>query len=105
MRRKVKKKMSVLGIFVTFLLTFVITGFVYKSIMNTGKHDIYEEEYNEIITKVPKSNINFDISDSIFSSSDKLNSTNAILIRLKDNTTLMQQNSEGSIFPASMTKM
>jgi D-alanyl-D-alanine carboxypeptidase (penicillin-binding protein 5/6) len=39
------------------------------------------------------------------SSSGKLNSTNAILIRLEDNTILMQQNSEEKIFPASMTKM
>jgi D-alanyl-D-alanine carboxypeptidase (penicillin-binding protein 5/6) len=39
------------------------------------------------------------------SSFGKLNSTNAILIRLEDNTILMQQNSEEKIFPASMTKM
>lgn len=36
---------------------------------------------------------------------DKLNSPNAILIRLTDDTVLMQKNSEEKIYPASLTKM
>jgi D-alanyl-D-alanine carboxypeptidase (penicillin-binding protein 5/6) len=38
-------------------------------------------------------------------SSDKLNSPNVILIRLKDHTILMQKNSEERIYPASLTKI
>lgn len=38
-------------------------------------------------------------------SADGLNSPNAILIRLKDNTILMRKNSEQRIYPASLTKI
>jgi len=105
MIRKVKKKKSGICIFVTLLLMFIIIIFAYKPIMISGKQDIYEEEYNDLITTVPQSKIEFGTSDSIFSSSNKLNSTNAILISLKDDTILMQENSEEKIFPASMTKI
>jgi len=49
------------------------------------------------------SSIEPDLSVSI--SSDKLNSSNAILIRLTDDAVLMQKNSEEKIYPASLTKM
>ncbi|MBP3039503.1 D-alanyl-D-alanine carboxypeptidase [Bacillaceae bacterium Marseille-Q3522] len=38
-------------------------------------------------------------------SPDELNSSNAILMRLTDDTVLMQKNSEEKIYPASLTKM
>lgn len=38
-------------------------------------------------------------------SPNNLNSPNAILIRLEDNATLMQKNSEEKIYPASLTKI
>ncbi len=54
-------------------------------------------------TPVPPAKIKTDPSVSI--SSDKLNSPDAILIRLKDHTILMQKNSEEKIYPASLTKI
>ena len=107
-------------IFVTFLLTVVTAALAYKSIISPGKHHIFEKEYDDKTssysslkitpdsfddrtTPVPSSKIEPDPSVSI--SPDKLNSPNAILIRLKDYTILMQKNSEEKIYPASLTKM
>lgn len=83
MVRKVKKKKSGIRIFVTFLLTVVIAALAYTSYPSlTIEHD-----------------------PSVSKSSYKLKSSNAILIRLKDHTILMQKNSEEIIYPASLTKM
>lgn len=43
--------------------------------------------------------------DSSFISRDELYSPNVILVRLKDNSVLMQKNSEEKIYPASLTKI
>jgi serine-type D-Ala-D-Ala carboxypeptidase (penicillin-binding protein 5/6) len=80
-----------------------IAAFIYKSIIIPGNHQIFEKEYYDKKTPVPPSKIEPDSSVSI--SFDKLNSTNAILIRLTDDTILMQKNSEEKIYPASLTKM
>ncbi|KOA20049.1 D-alanyl-D-alanine carboxypeptidase DacF precursor [Clostridium homopropionicum DSM 5847] len=120
MVRKVKKKKSKILISVAFLLMVGITAFVYKSIIILGYQHIFEKEYDDKTTlysslkitpyssddrttSAPSSNIELDPSVSI--SPDKLNSPNAILIRLKDYTILMQKNSEEKIYPASLTKM
>ena len=120
MVRKVKKKKSGKHIFVALLLMAVIAAFVYKFILVPGNHGIFEEEYDDktssysslkIIpdssddrtTPVPTSRIEPEPTVSI--SLDKLNSLNAILIRLKDHTILMQKSSEVKIYPASLTKM
>ncbi|MCM1566167.1 MAG: D-alanyl-D-alanine carboxypeptidase [Dehalobacter sp.] len=120
MVRKIKKKKSGIRIFVTFLLTVVIAALAYKSIITPGNHQIFEKEYDDKAssysslkvtpdssddrtTPVPSSKIEPDLSASI--SFDKLNSPNAILIRLKDHTIMMQKNSEEKIYPASLTKM
>jgi len=120
MVRKVKKKKSGIRIFVALLLMVVIAAFVYKFIITPGIHQIFEKEYddktssysslkitpdssNGRTTPIPPSKIEPDPSVSI--SSDKLNSPNAILIRLKDHTILMRKNSEEKIYPASLTKM
>ncbi|MEG6521538.1 D-alanyl-D-alanine carboxypeptidase family protein [Desulfotomaculum sp. 1211_IL3151] len=76
MVRKVKKKRSGIRIFVALLLMVGIAAFVYKAI--------------DPAVSIPP---------------DKLNSPNAILIRLKDHTILMKKNSEEKIYPASLTKM
>jgi len=89
MVRKGKRGKSEILIFMVLLLMVVIAAFVYKS--------------NNRTTSVPPSKIELDPSVSL--SLDKLNSPNAILIRLKDQTILMQKNSEEKIFPASLTKM
>ena len=91
MVRKVKKKKSGIRIFVALLLMVGIAAFVYKSIITPGNHQIFEKEYDD--------------KTSVSISSDKLNSPNAILIRLKDHTILMQKNGEEKIYPASLTKM
>lgn len=80
---KVKKKKSGIRIFAALLLMVVIAAFV--NITQVNRH----------ISPDP----------SVAISSDKLNSSHAILIRLKDHHILMQKNSEEKIYPASLTKM
>ncbi|MEA4962291.1 D-alanyl-D-alanine carboxypeptidase family protein [Lutispora sp.] len=103
MVRKVKKKKLGVCIFVALLLIVVIAAFVYKSIITPENHQIFEKKYADKITLVPPSKIEPHPSFSI--SSDRLNSPNAILIRLKDHAILMQKNSEKKIYPASLSKM
>ena len=141
MVRKIKKKRPGTGIFMTFLLMVGIATFVYKAIIIPGYQHIFEIEYDDktssysplkatpvssdnITMPVPSLKLEPDPSVSI--SSDKLNSPNAILIRLeikghtspdkpesqvggmsptKNHTILMQKNSEEKIYPASLTKM
>ena len=102
MVRKIKKKKSGIREFVIFLLIVVVFAFVFKFIITPGNQHEFEKEYVDKTTPIPSSEIEPDSSISI---SDKLNSTNAILICLKDQTTLMQKNSEEKIYPASLTKM
>jgi len=85
--------------FGAFLFMVVIAALAYRSIIALGNHYIFEKEYDDKIS----SRIEPDPSASI--SSDNLSSPNAILIRLKDHTILMQKNSEEKIYPASLTKM
>ncbi|KUO64002.1 MAG: peptidase M15 [Gracilibacter sp. BRH_c7a] len=103
MVRKVKKKKSVINLFVTFPLMVVIVVLVYNSVVTTGNQPIFKKEYDDRAASVPSLKIEPDPSVSI--SSDKLKSPNAILIRLTDDTILMQKNSEEKIYPASLTKM
>lgn len=103
MVRKIKKKKSGIREFVIFLLIVVVFAFVFKFIITPGNQHEFGKEYVDKTTPIPSSEIEPDSSISI--SPDKLNSTNAILIRLKDQTTLMQKNSEEKIYPASLTKM
>jgi serine-type D-Ala-D-Ala carboxypeptidase (penicillin-binding protein 5/6) len=120
MVRKVKKKKSGIRIFVALLLMVGIAASVYKSIIIPGYQYIFEKEYDDKTTSYSSLKITPDSSDdrttpvlpskieldlSVSISSDKLNSPNAILIRLKDHSTLMQKNSEEKIYPASLTKM
>ncbi|MHC1682973.1 MAG: D-alanyl-D-alanine carboxypeptidase family protein [Clostridiaceae bacterium] len=89
MIRKVEKKKSGIPIFSALLLMVVVSILVYKYIIIPGyQHNFEKESYT-----------------SVSISPDMLNSTNAILIRLKDQTTLMKKNSEEKIYPASLTKM
>jgi len=112
MVRKVRKKKSGIRKFATLLLMVAIAAFAYKSIITPGNYRIFKKEYDDKnlayssddrTTPVPTSRIEPDPSVAI--SSDKLNSPNAILIRLDDHTVLMQKNSEEKIYPASLTKM
>lgn len=115
MVRKVKKKKSGIRVFIAFLLMVVIAAWVYITL---GNHQLFEREYDDKTslssslkitagssddgtTTVPPSKIEPDLSISL----DKLNSPNAILTRLTDDTVLMQKNSEEKIYPASLTKM
>jgi D-alanyl-D-alanine carboxypeptidase (penicillin-binding protein 5/6) len=120
MVRKVKKKKSGIRIFAVFLLMIGIAAFVYKSIITPGNYQIFEKEYDDKTTSYSSLKITPDSSDdrtasatssiigldpSVSISLHELNSANAILIRLKDHTILMQKNSEEKIYPASLTKM
>ncbi|MDF2942668.1 MAG: D-alanyl-D-alanine carboxypeptidase [Herbinix sp.] len=120
MVRKVKKKKSGIRIFVALLLIVVIAVFVYKYFITSGNHQILEKEYDDNTspysslkitpdssddktTPLPTTKIETNISVSI--SFDKLNSPNAILLRLTDDSVLVQKNSEDKIYPASLTKI
>ncbi|HWP96152.1 MAG TPA: D-alanyl-D-alanine carboxypeptidase [Syntrophomonadaceae bacterium] len=103
MVRKAKTKRAKMQILLSFLLMVVIAVFACKYIITPAAQHLFEKYVNDIKTPVPQSNIEPDPSVSI--SSDKLNSPNAILIRLKDHAILMQKNSEKKIYPASLTKM
>lgn len=99
MKRKVKKKKSRIRKFLIFLLIVIVLKF-FTTLANQHK---FEREYDDKTTTISSSDIESETSISI--SPDILNSPNAILIRLKDQTTLMQKNSEEKIYPASLTKM
>ena len=102
MKRKVVNKKSGIHIFVKLLMIVVIAALVYYSINTLLDHPISRIKY--IGRKVLISpSVEADSSVSI--SPDKLNSSYAILIRLMDDTVLMQKNSEEKIYPASLTKM
>ncbi len=120
MVRKVKKKKSGIRIFAVLLLKVGIAAFVYKSIIIPGYQYIFEKEYDDKTSSYSSLKITPDSSDdrrmpapsskiesapSVPLSSAKLNSPNAILVRLKDHTVQMQKNSEEKIYPASLTKM
>ncbi len=77
MVRKVKKKKSGMRILVVLMMMAVIAVFVYKIAPNP----------------------------TVSIALDKLNSPNAILVRLKDHTTLLDKNSGVKIYPASLTKI
>lgn len=81
----------------------VITAFVYHSIITLGNQQTFKDEYDNRTTSVPPAKI--ESASSVPISPDKLNSPNAILIRLKDHTILMQKNSAEKIYPASLTKI
>jgi D-alanyl-D-alanine carboxypeptidase (penicillin-binding protein 5/6) len=117
---RVKKKKSGIRIFVVFLLTVVIAVFVCKFINAPGNHRIFEKKYDDKTSPYSSLKITPDSYDdrttpiltsqiepnhSVSISFDKLNSPNAILIRLKDHTILLHKNSEEKIYPASLTKM
>jgi D-alanyl-D-alanine carboxypeptidase (penicillin-binding protein 5/6) len=100
MVRKVKKKQSGMGISVVLVLMFVIVAFFYIS--SYSSLTVTPDSSVEGTTPVP-SWVESDISVSI--SSDILSSPNAILIRLTDDTILMEKDSAQKIYPASLTKM
>ncbi|MBL4937866.1 D-alanyl-D-alanine carboxypeptidase [Clostridium sp. YIM B02515] len=103
MVQKVNKKKSGIRIFAALLLMAIIAAFAYESIITPGNHQIFEKEYDDKTSLNSSLKIEPDISASI--SFDKLRSPNVILVRLKDQTALMQKNSEEKIYPASLTKM
>ncbi len=102
MVRKIRRKKSIIRSFVAFLMMVAIAAFIFKSIITLGNHYIFDKEYDDRTSPIHPT-IEPDLDVTI--SPEKLNSSNAILIRLKDNTVLMQKNSEEKIYPASLTKM
>lgn len=102
MVQKVKNKKSGIRIFAALLLMVGIAVFAYKSIITPGNNQIFEKEYDD---KTLLNSLKIEPDSSVSISADQLNSPNAILIRLKDQATLMQKNSEEKIYPASLTKM
>ncbi|HBM80740.1 MAG TPA: D-alanyl-D-alanine carboxypeptidase [Clostridiaceae bacterium] len=100
---KVKKKKSKVRILVSFLLIAVIASFTYKSIISLERQYLLEKNSGSRTMPVPSLKKTPDYAAHI--SLESLNSPHAILIRLKDHAVLMQKNSAGKIYPASLTKM
>lgn len=104
MVQKLKKKKSGIHklIGLLLLITIIIFGYIYLPIL--VDQNIFHKEYRDNgIVQVPMLTTESDTFAPI--SPDELNSSNAILIRLKDHTVLMQKNSGEKIYPASLTKM
>lgn len=103
MVRKVKRKKSGIRRLAVLLLKVGMAAFVYKSIIMPGYQYIFAKEYDD--KTMTASALKPESEPSVSISSDQLNSSNAILINLKDHSILMQKNSEEKIYPASLTKM
>ena len=103
MARKKRRKKAGIRRFAAFVLMAVIAVLAYRFIIDPGNRQVREEGYDRGTETVLPSRVEPDVSASI--SSDELNSSNAILIRLTDNTVLMQKNSEEKVYPASLTKI
>lgn len=101
MVQKIRRKKSVICILGKILITIAIASLIYKSLI-TLKLKIFEKKNNNSIVTVPPET-ELDIAGAL--SSGKLYSSNAVLIRLKNNTVLMEKNSEDRIYPASLTKI
>lgn len=97
MKRKTKKQKLKMRAFLLFLLMVVMATLISKSITIAG---------SQSTTIAGSHSISIAGSHSASSiSSSKLKSPHAILIRLKDQTILMEKNSEEKIYPASLTKI
>lgn len=103
MVRKVKKKKSKTRILLSFLLMVVLAVLACKYMIIPVAQNLLEKYVDDGTTQVPSLKKGPD--SAVVLSSDQLNSPNAILIRLKDHTILVQKNSEEKIYPASLTKM
>lgn len=86
--RKVEKKKPKIHILISLILMAVMAAFVCKSAITPE---------NRQISGRADTTVNI--------SPEKLNSPNAILISLEDNSVLMQKSSGEKIYPASLTKM
>lgn len=116
-RKKKKAKIRVLSI---LIMMAGIAAVINNTAINPGNHENAKKEYDNNTTSYNALKATPNISDTRTTSSpatdtknpsldslplDRLNSPNAILIRLSDQTTIMQKNSEEKIYPASLTKM
>lgn len=103
MVRKASRKKSGKCLFAVLLMITVIAVFVYRSNITSLKKQTYEIENQGEMTRIPlpKEEPYFTVSIT----PDKISSSNAILVRLMDDTVLMQKNSEEKVYPASLTKM
>jgi D-alanyl-D-alanine carboxypeptidase (penicillin-binding protein 5/6) len=117
MVQKTRKKKSGISIFAIFLMMAAIAAFAYISIITPENYNIleYADKTSPYSLTIKPDSSGYKIipvsppekkADSPASISENgLHSRNAILIRLKDNTILMQKNSDEKIYPASLTKM
>ena len=119
MVRKRKRKKSGIRIFAALIFMFVLVASAYTSISILRSHQILKKEYDDntasyLSVKVTPNSTEDRIilpnpsivpEPTISEASESLNSPNAILIRLTDDTVMMQKNSEDIVYPASLTKM
>ncbi|MCQ4923334.1 D-alanyl-D-alanine carboxypeptidase [Tissierella carlieri] len=94
-KRKKKSKMRRILIFPSMVIIAVL---IYKFIFIPEAWNLSEKSSYDKTVLVP-------FYDSVSIPSDSLQSTHAILIRLDDNTVMMEKKSEERIYPASLTKI
>lgn len=97
--RKTKKRKSK---FWVLLLTVVVIIFAYNSKIGLNAQSIFSKIGNKA-GAIPLLTVASDSAVSV--PLDKLHSSNAILVRLDNNSVLMQKNSTQKIYPASLTKI
>ncbi len=107
--RKTKRRKSKLWV---LLLIIAAAVFVYKSNLIFNGQALFKKAGSDKIDSGPSSSESISsqpslaVSDSDdFVTISNLHSPNAILVRLDDHATLMKENSEQKIYPASLTKI
>lgn len=106
MRQKARKKKHRRRKFIKFLMIAGIAYFAYRSIITSGNSQIFEKlyayAYKTVMVPLP---IEKETDVPVSVTPDQLYSSNAILVRLRDDAVLMEKNSEEKVYPASLTKM
>lgn len=97
MRRKTKKRHYIALVLMLGIL-FMVAKLAYEDL-----NVVNQDSYNDNSTS--KSLIGTELDHSISINDDDLYSSNAILVRLSDQSITMQKNSEEKIYPASLTKI
>lgn len=103
MKRYNYKKKLRMSLFIMLLLLIGIAIYGYEFTMHTEKQN--EPEIIRVDKPSPDPSPVIETKPTSSIVTDKLNSPNAILMDLKDDTILMEKNAEEKIFPASLTKI
>lgn len=102
MKRKDRKIETVICIIFRLMIFSIIAAFTYVLFTDLKNYQVSDNKQKDGMILISTSAES--VPDSAMSF-DRLYSSNAILIRLSDETVLMEKNSADKIFPASLTKI